>query len=70
MLAGLPATPSDYQGVSHRDLETRLVALHQERRLAEGLRDKYREHLAWDAKQIEEIRADQRSKVQRLLGRP
>jgi hypothetical protein len=70
MLAALPTAPSDYQGVSYRDLETRLVTLHRERRLADGLRDKYREHLAWDAKQVEEIRADQRSKVLRTLGRP
>jgi hypothetical protein len=69
MLAGLPTTSSDYQGVSHRDLETRLVALHRERRLADGLRDKYREHLAWDAKQVDEIRADKRSEVQAKLSR-
>lgn len=70
MLSGLPTTPSDYLGVNHRDLESRLVALHLERRLADGLRDKYREYLAWDAKQVDEIRADRRSEVQAKLSRP
>ncbi len=69
MLGALPTRPSDYHGVDHRDLESRLVALHRERRLADGLRDKYRESLAWDAKQVDQIRADKRSEVEVKLSR-
>lgn len=63
MGAALPRDPTDHQGLSPRDLESKLVAVHDRQGLAGALRDEYRGHLAWDDKQREEIRADRRSEV-------
>ena len=68
MVSSLPKDASDYQGVSHRNLETALVDVHVRQRGAAALRDKYEACLTWDEKQVQELRADQRSTPHRLLG--
>ncbi len=68
MLLSLPPEASDYHGASNEDLEMKLVTLHDNQGRAETMREGYRAMLAWDDKEREQIRADQRSRTHGLLG--
>jgi hypothetical protein len=66
--AALPKEPSDHRDLSNEDLEAVLVRLHNDQGRADALRDTYRASLAWDEKQRDHLRADQRSRMQAMLS--
>lgn len=60
--AQVPGPNTDYASASHRELESKLVAVHSLGTQAKGLREKYVAELAADDKERERIAADQRSR--------
>jgi hypothetical protein len=65
----IPDSSATYELLSHSELESRLVSVHQIQSQANRLYEKYRASLASDDKEREQIRADVRSVTQVRLGK-
>jgi hypothetical protein len=65
----LPDANSDYSHAKHRELEAKLVGVHELGTRATRVRDKYLAELAADDADRAHIRADMRARTQAMLGR-
>jgi hypothetical protein len=68
MIAGLPSPEGRYQGLSHADLEQKLVEVHVAASEAAKLRQKYDASLAADEKDRDHIKQDTRARWQAKVG--
>ena len=65
MISILPNTDSDYTSNSQRDLETKLILIHQQSAKANALKEKYEIELERDEKQRDRIYAERNSRNQK-----
>ncbi|QNX60183.1 hypothetical protein [Acinetobacter seifertii] len=65
MILILPNTDSDYISNSQRDLETKLILIHQQSVKANALKEKYEIELERDEKQRDRIYAERNSRNQK-----